>query len=203
MVRRIRRNSGQVLDFPAIRWVKDMTPLPGSILSLTSNIFWNPHTSGTVVPWSKMAEIGNKASPTEDICAPASCDYNTGFGLGYHATEPGWTAYTGQAKGYVAKFSSPPGVHDVDVDPQFVDYNGPFRCSTRSTWGTRLQHGPSWASYSVGDIVSLRGSRNLLWLAGGVPLPEYRRVCECQSATRKRDQLAGLLGVGHAQMDAR
>ena len=106
------------------------------------------------------------------------CDYNTGFGLGYQVTEPSWTGYTNQAHGYIGKFSSTPGVHDVDQDPKFVDY----KRSVPLFYTKYLSNNPAaWsrdATYSVGDVVKYTDSA----LFYGLPVAyRYQNIGACAS----------------------
>jgi hypothetical protein len=146
--------SQATIAFPGLQMGEGYIPWSGQLASVKSNIFWHPESGSNVRPWAKMAQILNLNNPTIDMCAPANCDYNTGYGMGYHATEPSWTTLTGQAKGYVAKFSSPPGVHDVDVDPRFVDYKRAVPLFYTKYLGNSPAAWSGVASYTVGNIVS-------------------------------------------------
>ena len=61
---------------------------------------------------------------------------------------------SGQAKGYMAKFSSPPGVHDLDVDPKFVDYRRSIPLFYTKYLGNSPTAWSGGATYCVGDTVS-------------------------------------------------
>ena len=129
----------------------------GQITSFRSNIIWNPQRTGytSYSMFAKLVDINtawNNPSPQTDICSPANCDYNTGWG--HTVSYPTASAYSNQGRGYIAKFSSTPGAHDVDVNPAFVDYQRALEL-----WFTRyLSNAPNaWSSgstYATGDLVA-------------------------------------------------
>jgi hypothetical protein len=123
----------------------------GALVSLRSNIFWNPQLPGYTSSFFKLADISGNASPTVDYCAPANCDYNTGFG--HTLNDSRRSRYTNEGKGYAAKFSAPPGQHDVDSDPRFADYQRTVELFDSKYLGNRSALWNSNAMYTVGDFV--------------------------------------------------
>jgi hypothetical protein len=116
----------------------------GQLYSYQNNIIW----SNGRTPTYKLFAAQNI---NLDVCHPAKCDYNDGWRT---LTDGGESyGYTG-ANGYADNFTSPPGVHDLAVDPMFVD---PTRNMATFDSGYLGNHPPAWnssASYNVGDMVS-------------------------------------------------
>ena len=137
----------------------------GQITSFRSNIIWNPQRTGytNYSMFAKLVDINtawNNPSPQTDICSPANCDYNTGWG--HTVSYPTAAAYSHQGRGYIGKFSTMPGAHDVDVNPMFVDYqralelfSSKYLAVPASTWSTS-------ATYSAGDRVQWSRA-NIYW----------------------------------------
>ena len=123
----------------------------GSIVSFRSNILWNPQLAGFSSSFFKLSDLSATASPTLDYCAPAECDYNTGFG--FTPTNTTTPQYTRQAKGYAARFSGAPGVHDVDADPMFVDWQRTVELFDSKYLGNRPTAWSSAATYVAGSFV--------------------------------------------------
>jgi hypothetical protein len=151
---------GDTNQFGAIDVEEGNPSSAGQLASFRSNILWNPglqaDSQGKPFDYrSSFYKVKDlwPSKPNTDICAPAKCDYNAGWN--YTPTFPAAT-FTNQGKGYVGKFSSPPGVHDVDVDPKFVD---PYR--TVELFDSKyLGNNPAaWspgATYSTGSLVQWR-----------------------------------------------
>jgi hypothetical protein len=151
---------GHTDGFGAVDVEEDNPSAAGQLASFRSNILWNPElqvdSQGNSADYTssffKVLDLWPSA-PTTDICTPANCDYNAGWN--HTLTFPAGT-FTNQGKGYVGKFSSAPGVHDVDVNPKFVD---PYR--NMELWDSKyLGNNPTaWGSgstYAVGDFVQWR-----------------------------------------------
>ena len=52
---------------------------PGQLVSLRSNIMWNPELVGYPAHFLKVQDVSQSATPVQDICSPSGCDYNDGF----------------------------------------------------------------------------------------------------------------------------
>jgi hypothetical protein len=137
--------------FPALQLGEGGNGVAGSVSSFRDNILWNPQLPNYTSSFEKLADIGFSATPTLDYCAPADCDYNTGFG--YTPTNVSSPQYTNQGKGYVAKFSAAPGQHDVDVDPMFVDWQRSVELFDSKYLGYRPATWNAGSTYSIGDFV--------------------------------------------------
>ncbi len=146
--------------FPAVQLGEGRNGPPGTLGSFRSNILWNPeHTTDTNdAPYNyqasffKLADISYSATPTLDYCSPVDCDYNSGWN--YTAADSQHPQYKNQGKGYAASFSSPPGVHDVDVDPQFLDPYRTLELFDSKYLGNHPAEWDSSATYSIGQFVS-------------------------------------------------
>ena len=106
----------------------------GMMTGFQSNIVWKP--SGTTGYKLHRDVAGSVA----DICSPSNADYNCGWNLGTGSDLKGYNAASG------TMFSSAPGAHDVDGDPQFVDH-------TRSiaTWDSSLG-GPGTVANALAEL---------------------------------------------------
>ncbi|MDQ1470873.1 MAG: hypothetical protein QOJ99_2353 [Bryobacterales bacterium] len=139
--------------FPAIMVGEPNNGASASVTSFRDNILWNPQLTGYKSGFFKLADISHSPAPTVDYCAPANCDYNSGYG--HNVTDSASSQYTNQGKGYAAKFSSPPGVHDVDGDPKFFDWQRSVELFDSKYLGNKP---PIWAAaaaaaYKEGDFV--------------------------------------------------
>lgn len=105
----------------------------GMCTLLKNNIAWHLTNGGH--------KITNTAgTPNTDVVTAANADYNCG-----------WNLQAGsQGKGYNTPMSASPGVHDVDVNPQFVDSNRDIR-----TWDSSLG-GPGTVAHALAEL----GKRN-------------------------------------------
>ncbi len=130
------------------------SPAPTGSVTYQDNILWST-SSSNLAP--KLLAGNNNGEV--DVCHPANCDYNNGWNVqtGGGVANNG-DKLTGAANGYWDNFSSPPGVHDLAVNPMFVD-------ATRNTAtfdSAYLQNtAPPWSSgatYSVGSMVSSSNS---------------------------------------------
>lgn len=137
--------------FPAVQLGEGGSGSAGVVSSFRGNILWNPQLASYTSAFFKLADLSYAASPTTDYCAPANCDYNTGWG--HTLTNAAQTQYTNQGKGYAGKFSSTPGVHDVDVNPQFVDYQRNLELFDSKYLGNSPTTWSSGTTYNVGDFV--------------------------------------------------
>jgi hypothetical protein len=122
----------------------------GQLSSYANNIFWNPTGAN---PAYKLAS--GQLTANLNVCAPTNCDYNDGFNT---LTDGGAsTGFAGGANGYADNFSGgTPGVHDLAVDPMFVD---PTRNTATFDSAYLGNTAPAWdssATYNAGDIVSSR-----------------------------------------------
>ena len=153
-------------QFAAIDTEEDNPCCAGQLQSFRSNILWNPElqvdSQGNPHDYRssfyKVKDLWPTA-PTPDVCAPANCDYNAGWNhtLTYPAAE-----FTNQGKGYTGKFSSPPGVHDVDVNPKFVDYQRSLELFDSRYLGNNPATWDAGASYNAGDFVQWR-RQDIYW----------------------------------------
>lgn len=159
--------------FAALDYSETSNMAPGTVDSFRSNLLWNAMVSTMPAQFFKVLDVGNASSnlavgfgtgPTQDVCAPSRCDYNAGYIALSTATGTNTATYTNQGDGYGGKFSSTPGVHDVNgQNPNFVDYKRYveafdskyyrpyFGLSQPSAWS-------SGATYNQGDIVSQSSS---------------------------------------------
>jgi hypothetical protein len=137
--------------FPAMQVGENGNGVAGSVISFRDNILWNPQLPNYSSSFFKLADVGFSATPVADYCAPANCDYNTGYG--YTPTLANSPQYTNQGKGYAAKFSSTPGQHDVDVDPMFLDWQRSVELFDSKYLGNSPAAWNSTSTYSIGDFV--------------------------------------------------
>ena len=175
--------------FPAIQLGETGSIASGSLASFRSNILWNPQKASYLSSFYKLSDISRSSTPAVDYCAPALCDYNTGYG--HTPANTGFAQFANQGKGYAASFSSPPGVHDVDVDPKFADWQRSVELFDSKYLGNRPAAWNAKTHYQVGDFVS-NSRPDVYW---GLPA-NYRYVggttClngnpEPGNATRWRD----------------
>jgi hypothetical protein len=93
-------------------------------------------------------------SPLSPSTDRITADYNLGFN--FTATDPGYCpTCTNQGNGYIYKFTSPPGVHDVAVNPYLS--NAHMSLALYDTLYLRNSY-PAWSSggtYPLGTFVSL------------------------------------------------
>jgi hypothetical protein len=149
-----------VWGFPAIQLGEGGNGAAGMVGSFRSNIIWNPQlqvdSTGAAHDYRssffKLADLSNSPTPIVDYCTPANCDYNTGYG--HTLTDTAKPQYTFQTKGYAARFSAPPGDHDVDVDPQFVDFQRTLELFDSKYLGYKPSTWSSSVTYKTGDFVS-------------------------------------------------
>ena len=153
--------------------------------SFRSNILWNPQLAvdSTGSPYNyqssffKVEDVSLSTNPAIDICSPGACDYNTG--LGFTATDSAQGQYTNQQKGYAAKFSSAPGIHDVDTDPRFADYQRAMELFDSKYLGNNPAGWNAGATYNVGDFVQWR-RQDVYW---AVPVNyRYQNTGACSGA---------------------
>jgi hypothetical protein len=114
----------------------------GQLNSFRSNLLWASTANSSYKLLAQ--QNGNR-----DVCAPANCDYNDGWNL---KTDGG--GFSNGGKGYADSFSGTPGVHDLSVNPMFVDptrntatFDSAYLGNTPGPWSGD-------ATYKVGDIVS-------------------------------------------------
>ncbi len=119
------------------------------VLTLKDNIMFNPTFADSFM---KIVSV-NLTTPTQDVCSPGNCDYNTGYN---HAlTEGGCSGCTNSGRGYGGKWSATPGAHDIDTNPNFLDYQRTVELFDIGYLGKPA--GTQWSiggTYVQGDIVS-------------------------------------------------
>ncbi len=83
---------------------------PGQLVSLRSNIMWNPELVSRPAHFLKVQDVSQSATPVADICSPSGCDYNDGFNNDEVNTTDchlgDCSVLTNQGNGYGAKFIS-------------------------------------------------------------------------------------------------
>ncbi len=118
-------------------------PNPGGQLSsFRSNILW----ANSATSFYKLLALDNANT---DVCAPAGCDYNDGWN-----TRSDGGSFTHAAQGYADNFSSAPGVHDLSVDPHFVDPARNTATFDSVYLGNKASLWSGDATYKSGDMVS-------------------------------------------------
>jgi hypothetical protein len=144
------RGAGE-FGFPAIVVGEGGNGAAASVNSFRGNILWNPQLAGHKSTFYKLADLSRTPAPVLDYCAPANCDYNTGYG--HLLTDKSRPQYTNQGKGYAAKFSAPPGVHDVDADPKFLDWQRSVELFDSKYLGNKPRAWATGTAYKAGDFV--------------------------------------------------
>jgi hypothetical protein len=124
----------------------------GQLKSIRSNIVWNPAMAGytNYLSFFKAVDMGNGA--TQDVCAVGMCDYNTGWNQGTGWSKAG--SWTNSSSGYLGNFSSKPGTHDRDVDPQFLDWQRNAALFDSKYLGNTANPWNRSSKYNVGDFVA-------------------------------------------------
>jgi hypothetical protein len=165
--------------FPAFQYSEGGNNKPDQVKSFRANILWNPQLPGKEASFVKMLDIQSREKDqgsglVEDVGAPKNLDYNTGWNYVKDVKVPNIAHYTNQAKGYAGKWSRTPGEHDVDVDPEFLDYQrdvalfatkGLKKTASRGQWTANPDK-----PYAVGDTVT-----NATGIEWGLPVM-YRYV---------------------------
>jgi hypothetical protein len=171
--------------FAAVQLGEGGNGVGNSVVSFRYNVLWNPQLPSYTSSFFKLADIGSSGTPTLDYCAPSDCDYNTGFG--HTVSGAGTQHYANQGKGYVANFSAPPGQHDIDVDPMFLDWQRSAELFDSKYLGNVPAAWNSGSAYFVGDFV--RNSRaDIYW---NLPV-NYRYVNEGECAGTNPEPGAGV-----------
>jgi hypothetical protein len=127
--------------------------------SVRSNIMWNPGLAGYTSSFYKTRDMSHlqagNPKPAVDIVTANRLDYNCGHGHTLSmASIAGVHDLTNEGNGYGGAFSVAPGAHDVDVNPDFVDWQ-----RTMELWDSKYL-GDSHAAwhpahhYAEGDLVS-------------------------------------------------
>jgi hypothetical protein len=156
---------------------------PGEVKSMQSNIMWNPQLKGKEAAFSKMSDIGNLAAdlvkgtpPVQDFGDPKNIDFNAGWGYTPDSSIDfdNISRYKNWGKGYIGNWSKTPGEHDVDADPQFLDYQRDVQLFATKCLNKTASRG-QWAAkpdkpYAVGDTVI--NTTTILW---GLPVM-YRYI---------------------------
>jgi hypothetical protein len=155
--------------FPAMQVGEGGNGVAGRVSSFRINILWNPEVPGYQAGFFKLADVSYASGPTVDYCAPANCDYNTGYN--HTLVDAAHPQYTNQGRGYAAAFSSAPGQHDVDVNPMFADWRRTIELFDSKYLGNRPAWWSAGTTYAIGDFV--RNSRSdIYW---GLPV-NYRYI---------------------------
>lgn len=131
----VRHNTGALETGFGLVDFESGTMAAGILPYMQSNIAW--------------AAEGQLAYQIADFTSPETTDVGTPSGIGYNS------GYRLQAVPYNATWSTPPGGHDVNGDPKFVDTSR--NLVTFDTAYLKNPAGVAWSSggsYSVGDIVS-------------------------------------------------
>lgn len=151
--------------FSALQYSETGNNKPGDVKSFRSNIMWNPQLPGRESKFVKMCDIHSlyqdqKAGPPiQDVGDPKNIDNNTGWNYDQddQIDFPNKAHYGNWGKGYIGNWSKAPGEHDVDVDPEFVDYQRDLplyatkeliKTASRGNW----QANPD-KPYTLGDTV--------------------------------------------------
>lgn len=144
--------------------------------ALKNSIAWA--TSGGIGTWYLAKDLTpfTGGTLTQDVCAPGDCDYNNAVGYTATYTTCSGTC-TNQGNGYIGKFSSTPGAHDIHVDPQFVDYQRNAVLWDSKYLGNSYSAWSSGATYNIGDLVTNTVSGS--WWS--LPV-NYRRVVNSSCA---------------------
>ena len=174
----------------------EQVPPAGQLASLRSNVVWSLNTS---VPsgynpggvgatssqgyfWVDASSSPPGTSAMTDVASPSNVDYNARWQLdgGALSTTIYWyfTAYTNAGGGYIAKFSSPPGGHDLAVNPHFADSTRNLVTFDSSYLGHHYSDWQTGHSYSVGDTVT----HPISWFFGGANI-NYRCIVAHTSDT--------------------
>ena len=168
--------------FSAFQYSETGNNSPGDVASFRSNILWNPQLPGREAAFVKMCDVHSlpkdqKAGPpVENVGDPKNLDYNVGWNCQKDAdiTFPNKAHYRNWGKGYIGNWSRTPGEHDLDVDPEFVDYRRDVPLFATKCLGVKPTRGEWTATpgepYVVGDTVL--HATTILW---GLPVL-YRYV---------------------------
>jgi hypothetical protein len=131
---------------------ENTTLATGTVPSFASNILYNPGTTASGLHGAYFVRAVTYS--TLDVMTPAGADFNDDFnGESLETSCPG--SCTNQGKGYIGSFSIAPGVHDLAVDPQFIDYQRVFALFDQKY--LKKPVATAWsglATYHIGDIVS-------------------------------------------------
>jgi hypothetical protein len=119
--------------------------------AFSGNLIWNPALPGYIADGVYKIFDQNPSSPQVDVCDPAVCDYNGGWNV---TNSSGRGAMNNEGKGYSSNWSVTPGAHDVDANPQFIDYVRTVELFDSKYLGNHPAAWSSGATYSVGDFVS-------------------------------------------------
>jgi hypothetical protein len=147
------------------------------ITAFKSNIVWNPLLAG-YTPTGGVYKLydQNGSTPVTDVCAPVACDYNGGWNV---TNSSGRGAMTNEGKGYSGKYSVTPGAHDVNANPNFVDYQRNVELFDSKYLGNNPANWSSGATYSVGNFVKHARS-DVYW---GLPVNyRYTNGTGCSSS---------------------
>ena len=148
--------------FPAMQYSESGNNKTGQVRSFRSNILWNPQLPGKEANFVKFLDVHStgrdqKEGPVEDVGKPADIDCNTGWGYTKEVKFPNIGHFTNWGRGYIGKWSATPGAHDVDVDPEFADYQRSVELFATKGLGKTASRG-EWSAkpdkpYAVGDTV--------------------------------------------------
>lgn len=118
--------------------------------SLRSNILWSQTSP---VNWWVKVNTATKTNPQIDVIDPAMADYNLGWN--FFDVQPGCSlGCANMGNGYGGAWSTTPGVHDINANPRFADYQRTLELFDSKYLGHFYPDWSGAASYSVGDEVS-------------------------------------------------
>ena len=151
--------------FSAFQYSESGNNSPGVLKSFRSNLLWNPQLPGREAAFVKLCDVHSlpkdqKAGPpVEDVGDPKNIDYNAAWNCQKDSAIdfPNKAHYRNWGKGYIGNWSRQPGEHDLDVDPEFVDYRRDVPLYATKCLGEKPTRG-EWSAtperaYAVGDTV--------------------------------------------------
>ncbi len=175
--------------------------LTGNVPSMRGNIIWNPHLEGYMPAGFMKASTGIHGSLHPDVCS--ACDYNLGWN--HRETQPSCTNCENQGNGYAGRWSETPGTHDLNVNPQFSDWQRTVELFDSKYLGNSYTAWSPGGSYAYGDFTTSLDAAvywglpvNYRCIAPdgctgapkpGVPGTEWRRWWEWASLYRLRENL--------------
>ncbi|GEM_PF-4563544 len=151
--------------FSAFQYSESGNNSPGDLKSFRSNIMWNPQLPGRQSKFVKLCDVHSlyqdqkAGAPVQDVGDPKNIDHNAGwnFDQDNEVDFPNKAHYNNWGKGYIGNWSKTPGEHDVDVDPQFVDYQRDLPLYATKALNKTASRG-NWQAtpdkpYAIGDTV--------------------------------------------------
>ena len=163
--------------FAAFQYSESGNNSPGQVKSFRSNLLWNPQLPGREAAFVKMCDVHSlggdqKAGPpTQDVGDPTNIDFNGSWNCQTNGgiTFPNKGHYQNWGNGYIGNWSRTPGEHDVDADPEFVDYQRDIPLFATKCLGA-MPSRAEWSAtpdkpYTTGDTVL--HATTILW---GLPV---------------------------------